>query len=135
MLKHLGEELVPFESNGFAREPEFPRPGETVTVRCRVDFTKERPLMTLRDAAGERTLEGTTTDGRFYAFALGTFAQPQQVRYLLREFDVGAVVPEAIELTNEQQLFAKLKRPRSATAQRRLDPHLPLRRTFPVAVT
>jgi len=83
MLKHLGEELVPFESNGFAREPEFPRPGETVTVRCRVDFTKERPMMTLRDAAGERMLDGTTTDGRFYAFTLGAFAQPQQVRYRL----------------------------------------------------
>lgn len=61
--------------------------------------------------------------------------QPQQVRYLLREFDVGAVVTVAVELTDEQQLFTKLKRPRSATAQRRFDPHLPLRCAFPVAVT
>jgi len=37
--------------------------------------------------------------------------QPQQVRYLLRELDVGAVVPVAVELTDEQQLFTKLKRP------------------------
>lgn len=38
------------------------------------------------------------------------YADDSQVRHLLREFDVGAIIPVAIKLTDEQQLFTKLKR-------------------------
>jgi len=81
MLKHLGEELVPFESNGFSRVPEYPLIGENVTVHCRVDFTTETPVLTLRTDGGEHLINGTTGDGRFYAFELGAFDTLQTVQY------------------------------------------------------
>lgn len=81
MLKHLGEELVPFESNGFSRNPEYPLIGEAVTVSCRVDFSTETPVLTLRTTGEEREIDSTTTDGRFYAFKLGAFDALQTVQY------------------------------------------------------
>ncbi len=84
MLKHLGEELVPFTPSGFAREPERPLAGEPVTVRCRVDFTGETPVLLLRAHGAERTLAPDTGDGRFYAFRLGAFETGDTVEYQIK---------------------------------------------------
>ncbi len=81
MIKHLGEELVPFAPSGFAREPERPLAGQPVTVRCRVDLPGGTPALTLRACGGERMLAPTEGDGRFYAFALGAFEAGELVQY------------------------------------------------------
>lgn len=81
MIKHLGEELVPFETSGFSRTPETPLPGETVTVRCRMDQTDLAPALELECEGSYRTLLGTTDDQRYYSFSLGAFDHPQTVRY------------------------------------------------------
>ena len=87
MIKHLGEELVPFAPSGFAREPEYPLAGESVAVHCRVDATGAVPTLTLRTAGGERSLAPTAGDGRFYTFALGAFAAGETVAYQIATGD------------------------------------------------
>jgi alpha-D-xyloside xylohydrolase len=81
MIRHLGEQLVPFMDSGFARDPETPLAGQAVTVRCRAENTVEAPVLTLRTQDGEREIAGQSADGRTYAFELGAFNCPQTVSY------------------------------------------------------
>ena len=71
MIKHLGEELVPFATSGFSRTPETPLPGETVTVRCRMDQTDLAPALELACEGSYCTLLGTTDDQRYYGSDYG----------------------------------------------------------------
>ena len=84
MIKHLGEALVPFATDGFDRQPETPLVGEPVMVACRVDGTGETPTLTLRTQAGETELTPEKGDGRFFTFALGAFDAPQTARYRIQ---------------------------------------------------
>ncbi|MFH1879240.1 MAG: TIM-barrel domain-containing protein [Bacillota bacterium] len=81
MIKHLGEEPVTFVNSGFSRTPETPLENEAVVVRCRMDDTDEKPVLTLRAAGTERTVEGTPEGDRFYTFQLGAFSGIQTVEY------------------------------------------------------
>ncbi len=81
MIKHLGESLTPFETNGFSRTPELPVIGEAVSVICRVDGSDLTPSL-LVCAGGETvTLSGKALGGRRFQFDLGAFTRPETVRY------------------------------------------------------
>lgn len=84
MIKHLGEEPVPFEVSGFARVPELPLAGEAVTVYCRVDGLEAVPSLVLQAGGEERTLEARQERERFFSFALGSFDRPQSVVYRIQ---------------------------------------------------
>ncbi len=81
MIRHLGEQLVPFMDSGFARDPEMPLLGQAVTVRCRAENTADAPALLLRAQDGNREIAGQSADGRTYAFELGAFSSPQTVSY------------------------------------------------------
>lgn len=81
MIKHLGEDLTPFEENGFARTPEMPVLGESVSVICRVDGSECTPNLELRAEDKALTLVGKALDGRRYQFDLGAFSTLQTVQY------------------------------------------------------
>lgn len=81
MIRHLGEQLVPFQASGFERLPETPLIGQSVTVRCRAEGVETAPVLALCAADGERAVEGNSADGRTYSFTLGAFACAQTVRY------------------------------------------------------
>lgn len=83
MIKHLGEELVPFATSHFAREPEWPLAGEPVTVRCRIDQNTAIPHLTLEVDGEQRTLLPDEQDDRFFTFLLGSFAAGRHIRYCI----------------------------------------------------
>ncbi|MDD3212983.1 MAG: glycoside hydrolase family 31 protein, partial [Eubacteriales bacterium] len=81
MIKHLGEQLVPFADSGFARTPEMPVVGEAVRVCCETRGAEEEPVLTLQTEADERSLRAAETEASRYTFLLGAFDKPQTVRY------------------------------------------------------
>ncbi len=81
MIKHLGESLTPFETQGFSRNPELPLLGDNVTVTCRVDGDDLIPSLKLKAQGRIKVLEGMPLGGRRYRFELGAFAKPQRVSY------------------------------------------------------
>jgi len=82
MMKHLGEGLLPFQDSGFQRHPEFPLPGEPVTLDVRLDGQSAAPVLHWSvDASPMPELAGTPLeDGRF-RFSLGAFSAPCRVEY------------------------------------------------------
>jgi hypothetical protein len=81
MIKHLGESLTPFETQGFARIPELPVIGETVAVTCRVDGQEAIPRLVLMENGRTATLSGEALGNGRYRFQLGAYSKPQKVSY------------------------------------------------------
>lgn len=84
MIKHLGEELVPFVNSGFARIPELPLVGEEIKVFCRVDDSHAVPFLILHPGEQQHILAAHREREHYYSFDLGPFSSPQTVTYRIQ---------------------------------------------------
>ena len=82
MIKHLGESLTPFDTQGFSRIPELPLTGDNVSVICRVDDSDCIPSLKLNTSGQIKILSGQPLHGHRYRFDLGAFEKPLKVSYL-----------------------------------------------------
>lgn len=84
MLKHLPEGMLPFNNNGFARDPYLPLENENVTVYCRIDAEDGTPALLMRVNNGEETfVAAERLADRYFRFSLGAFAFGTRVSYRL----------------------------------------------------
>ncbi len=81
MLKHLPEQLVPFEDSGFARHPEYPLVGDSVRVDCLYEGDGVPRLLWSVDGVPRPALDARRLDERHWRFELGQFHHVARVQY------------------------------------------------------
>ena len=88
MIKHLGEGLLPFQDSGFQRYPEFPLPGEPVTLDIRLDGLSAAPVLHWSvDGSPMPDQIGLPLENGRFRFSLGAFDAPCRVEYAFSASD------------------------------------------------
>ena len=82
MIKHLGEGLLPFQDSGFQRHPEFPLPGEPITLDVRLDEMSAAPVLHWSvDGSPMPDRTGSPLENGRFRFSLEAFSAPCRVEY------------------------------------------------------
>lgn len=82
MIKHLPEGLVPFESCGFERIPEYPLQNQSITINCRVDGYNSAPKLYLSlNNCDYKSLNAINVRDNYYKFDIGSYNFGDNISY------------------------------------------------------